>query len=163
MTFPTIESFLEDVLLTVRTFCKNPGFTAVAVLTLTLGIGTNTAVFSVVYSILFRPLPYKESGRIIRIIQNQSAAQASNSVPQRLAAISTDDLIRWRTATKAFAHMAAYFGPSRLIFSEGGISTYLQTAIVSPAMFPLLGAEPLLGRVCSKRAKNGKAATALSF
>jgi putative ABC transport system permease protein len=141
---PTLESVLQDIIYAARTFLKHPGFTATAIVTLALGIGANTAVFSMVYSVLFRPLGYKDSDRIVRIVQHQPPGP--DNVPVRLSAISTDDLRRWRTRTRAFSQMAVYF-PTSFILHEGGMSTRIRAAILSPDMFTMLGGKPLLGRV----------------
>ena len=64
-----MESLLRDLRLAIRSLARNPGFTAVSVLTLALGIGATTTVFSVVYGVLFRPLPFPGADRLVQIVQ----------------------------------------------------------------------------------------------
>src|SRR2546426_7312024 len=139
------EQLYQDLRFALRTLRMNPGFTTVAVLTLALGIGANTAIFSVVNGVLLRPLPYNDPDRIVRIIQNRPPDSAPDSIPLSMEGISTDDLQQWRTQTQTFSQMAAY-SQTQLALLEAGQSTRVTATIMSPAMFPLLGAKPLLGR-----------------
>lgn len=143
--FPITESILQDLGHAFRTFRKDRGFTATVILTLALGIGANAAVFSIVNGVLLRPLPYKDPDRIVRIIQHRTGAE-SGAPSRRVAALGREVLAQWRTQSKAFSHMAGYF-PTQLALREEGIPARLRGSILSPAMFPILGATPLLGRV----------------
>jgi predicted permease len=129
----------------MRSLLKRPGFLLVAVVTLGLGIGANTAIFSVVNAVLLRPLPYPGGDRIVRIIQNRPPAGQPGGLPPRLAAITTDDLQAWRTRTATFSEMAGY-GPASLTLTGRDEPVRLAGARVSPAMFPLLGVAPFIGR-----------------
>jgi predicted permease len=129
----------------IRTLLKRPGFLAVAVITLALGAGANAAIFSVVNTVLLRPLPYPHDDSIVRIIQNRPPAAAPGGFPSRMAAISTDDLQQWRGRTQTFTHMAAY-GAAALTMTGRGEPVRLAAQRVSPALFPLLGIQPLKGR-----------------
>src|SRR6478735_2246041 len=93
---------MNDLKLAVRQFRKSPGFTLVAVLTLALGIGANTAIFSVVQNILFQPLPYANSARLYAIWAS------SESTGQRQIAASGPDYLDYRDQNRSFAHIAEY-------------------------------------------------------
>ena len=77
---PLVESLLQDVRYGVRILFRNPGFTVVAVFTLALGIGANTAIFSVIYGVLMKPLPYKDGNQLV-IVQQQAPLARVNNVP----------------------------------------------------------------------------------
>ncbi len=134
-----------DVRYAMRTLVKRPGFFAVAVVTLALGAGANTAIFSVVNTVLLRPLPYPGGDRIVRIVQHRPASAASGGLPGRLAALSTDDLQAWRSRSRTLSQMAAY-GPAAMTMAGREEPVRLAAARVSPALFPLLGVAPLKGR-----------------
>jgi putative ABC transport system permease protein len=143
---------------------KRPGFLAVAVLTLALGAGANTAMFSVVNTVLLSPLPYPDDGRIVRIVQNRPGASTPGGFPSRLPALSTDDLLEWRARSQTFAQMAAY-GPAGLTMTGGEEPVRLVAARVSPAVFPLLGIAPLKGRTfdATEEKAGADAVVVLSF
>src|SRR5215470_8902581 len=96
-----VETFVQDLRYGMRTLRKNPGFTFVAVLTLALGIGANTAIFSVVNALLLRPLPYTEPDRLLQIWQNYLP-----NFPK--LGVSGGDFQLWQEQAASFAQMAAY-------------------------------------------------------
>ncbi|HEY0701627.1 MAG TPA: ABC transporter permease [Candidatus Acidoferrales bacterium] len=125
-----------------RILAKNPGFTLVAVLTLALGIGANTAIFSVVYSALLRPLPYDHPNELITIgegrIQNKdNEAQSSNS--------SNPDFQDWKKTAKSFDSLAAYGFDAFTLAGNGEPKNVFATQ-VTPNFFRTLGVKPVLGR-----------------
>jgi putative ABC transport system permease protein len=134
-----------DVRYAVRTLLERPAFLAVAVVTLGLGAGANAAIFSVVNTILLRPLPYPNGDRIVRIVQNRPPGAAPAGLPSRLAGLSTDDLQEWRRASNTLAEMAAY-GPAAMTMTGLEEPVRLAGSRVSPALFPLLGVPALRGR-----------------
>ena len=95
-----METFLHDLRYALRTMLKSPGFTAVAVLALALGIGANTAIFSVVNSVLLRPLPYKDPGRLVHVHRMQA--------PIERGPISRPDFFEWRDKQEVFSGIGAY-------------------------------------------------------
>jgi predicted permease len=139
-----MEALWQDLRYAARMIRSKPAFAAVAILTLALGIGANTAIFSVVNAVLLRPLPYKDPERLVRIIQ--SRPNAAQGMPARMAAMSTDDLQAWRPRTRTLSHIAAY-GREGLTLTGREEPLRLNGARVSPALFPMLRAQPLLGRV----------------
>ena len=119
-------SLLQDLRYGARTLLKNPGFTLIAVITLSLGIGANTAVFSVVYGVLLKPLPYKDAERIV------------------VARVSPPDFRDLKEATQVFDQMAIW-GRNRYNVTINGETTQVLGATVSPEFLPML-AQPALGR-----------------
>jgi predicted permease len=153
-----------DIRYAVRTLLKRPGFLAVAVITLGLGAGANAAIFSVVNTILLRPLPYPNGDRIVRIIQTLPASDAPGGLPRRVAALSTDDLQEWRRQSRTLSHMAAY-GSAPLTMTGREEPVRLAAARVSPALFPLLGVPALIGRTfeAGEEKAGADVVTVLSF
>jgi len=93
-----MDTLLQDLRFAARTLFRNRGFTLVAVLTLALGIGANTAIFSVLRGILLKPLPFRDPERVVRITNIRDGNRMVSSAP---------DFIDWRTQTKSFSSMAA--------------------------------------------------------
>ncbi len=124
---------------------RNPGFVVVAILTLGLGIGANTAVFSIINAIVLRPLPYKNSDRLVRIVENIPAAESFTGGPQRTTSMSPDSFMEWRTRTKTLSGMAMEMQISATLIGREAVR--LSGQRVSPALFPMLEVQPALGRV----------------
>ena len=135
--FIHMDALLKDVRSAVRRLAGQPGFTLAALLTLALGIGANTAMFSVVYGVLLRPLPYPEPEGIVRIADAFGGRQAL-MISNRAFPLFED--------AESFEHIAAYRASSLEWMGPDGAVT-LRGAAVSPALFPLLRATPQLGRV----------------
>jgi putative ABC transport system permease protein len=125
----------------IRAFWNSPGFAAVVVLTLALGIGANTAIFSVVYSALLRPLPYREPGRLLHLGESRTQADYATSGAQ----VSYPDYLDWKHAAKSIQSFAAYSGDA---FTMAGTGEPKNTfaAQVTPSFFSTLGVKPALGR-----------------
>jgi predicted permease len=135
----------QDVTYGTRQMARAPGFTAVAVLTLALGIGATTAIFSVVNAVLLRPLPYDGSERLVRIVELVPASD-DTTVPQRRAVgLSLSDLVAFRTEATTFSHVGAYAGATPLV-ANGGDVARLDMVRTSPALFEMIGVRPLIGR-----------------
>ena len=135
-----LEALEQDLRFGLRILRKNPGFSFVAVLTLALGIGATTAIFSVVNAVLLKPFAYPEAERIM------SLSSARLSEPHRAGAISYPNFLDWQRQQTTFSHLAA----ARLrVCNLSGVAEAAQvkTAIISPEAFPLLGIAPQLGRV----------------
>jgi putative ABC transport system permease protein len=135
-----MENLLQDIRYGIRTLAKNPGFTAVAVLTLALGIGANTAIFSVVENLLLRPLPYPQPGRLVEI--------ANTYLPQiPRAGLSPGDYADWRKQNVSFSEMGAYAKILQGFNLTGeGEPQRIQAAYADSGLFPMLGIRPAAGR-----------------
>jgi putative ABC transport system permease protein len=132
-----MERFYQDLRYAVRRLFKSPGFTSVAVLTLALGIGANSAIFSVVNGVLLRPLPYPEPQRLVGVYHTSEGMRAVMSGP------NYSDIARLATS---FENAAAY-NTSRMILTGQGEAARLQTAEVSASLFNVLRVRPQIGRV----------------
>ena len=129
-----METLLQNLRYTIRALRKSPGFTAVAAITLALGIGANTAIFSVVNAVLLRPLPYEDDSRLVVILN-----QGRNPV-------APANFIDWRTQSQSFSQMGAaeYWTPN---LTGTDNPEKLWALHVTPDIFPMMGVQPLLGRM----------------
>ena len=134
-----MENLLQDIRFGLRTLRKNPGFTIVAVLTLALGIGANAAIFSVVDTVLLRPLPYPDSDRLFMVYQTLPQDPAQNT------GVSYPNYIDWTQQNRVFESIAAARG-NVLALSGRGEPTYIQTGSVTSNYFDVLRVKPVLGR-----------------
>ena len=135
-----LEHLAQDIRYGARMLCKNPGFTGAVVLTLALGIGANTAIFSVVNSVLLKQLPYPHPERITMVWAGNPALNLGNDLPPEAL-----DLPEWRNQAHAFEKIAA-FRPRPVDLSEQGDLERVESVDVTANLFPLLGRLPLLGR-----------------
>ena len=143
-SFGWLEDALTDVRHTVRSLRRAPAFTAIAVLTLALGVGANTAIFSVVNAVLLRPLPFEHADRLVRVVMTipaQVTGATERRDPVRLTPMELDQL-RTSARTLSMTGVAA-----ATTMNLRGRDPRLQGAIVSAAFFEPLRARPLLGRV----------------
>jgi putative ABC transport system permease protein len=122
-----------------RMMRKNPGFTAVAVLTLALGIGANTAIFSVVHSVLLRPLPYPQGQQLVFIRQQETKL----SIPD--ISFSVKEIEDYRAQNRTLSGLVEYHAMSFTLFGHGDPER-VRTGVVSANYFGLFGVQPLLGR-----------------
>src|SRR5436309_15442067 len=133
-----LETLAQDVRYGLRQLRRNPGFTAVAVLTLALGLGANTAIFSVVNAVVLRPLPYPQSDRLVWI------AEVIPSLNAELAGGA--DYLDWRDQNKTFERMTAYDPAASFNLTGRGTPARVHAAQVSANFFQTLGVSPQLGR-----------------
>jgi predicted permease len=134
-----IENLWQDVRFGLRMLRKNPGFTSVAILTLALGIGANTAIFSVVNAVLIRPLPFAEPDRLVRIFEKNDKlklSQFSSSVPNYLS---------WKEQQQSFEQMGI-IGFISLNMTGTGDPEQFNATMISPSLMPMLGIQPVVGR-----------------
>ena len=133
----SMETFLQDVRYGLRMLIKSPGFALIAILTLALGIGANTAIFSVVNGVLLNPLPFPKANRIVVMFE------AKRNFPK--GSISYPNYLDWQSGNRSFESMAAYrWGPGDIT----GVAEpeNVRGRRVSSSFFPILGVNPILGR-----------------
>ena len=129
-----LETLFQDVRHGIRAMLRTPVFTAIAVIVLALGIGANTAIFSVVYAVLLRPLAYRDSDRLVTILMSGEGP------------VSVANYIDWRDQSHSFAAMGAadYWSPN---LTGVDAPEHIAGLKVTQSLFPMLGIDPLLGRV----------------
>jgi len=156
---PVIETFLQDLRFAARMLRKNPGFTTVAVLVMALGIGANTAMFSVVNAVLLKPLAFSDPDRIVTL---SSLWKRSGGHGQ----VSAPDLRDWRDQSTAFASLAyyGYTSEGQTSVVVGSSAEYANVAMVSSGFFQVFHVEPSIGREFSleEQTKGGAAAVIVS-
>ena len=138
-----METFWQDIKFGARTLLKKPAFTVVVILTLALGIGANTAIFSIVNSVLFEPLPFREPDRLVRLYENKLANDWTQF------SISAPNAADWRDQAESFETLCAYWWGTGNLTGEGNPmrAEYIR---VPPSFFSMLGVEPIAGRTFAK-------------
>ena len=137
--WPSLEDFLMDLRFAARMLRKNPGFTAIAVLTLGLGIGANAALFSVIDAVLLRPLPFHDPGRLVAVlsVDLKDANQGGE--------ISYPAFLDWRSRTRSFEAMSVW-STMGFTYTGGDQPESVPGAMVSANLFSVLGVSPAIGR-----------------
>ena len=133
-----MRNLIQDLRYGLRILAKTRSFTAIAIVTLALSIGANTAIFSVVNGVLLRPLPYPDSDRLVTLWMT-----VHNPGP---GPVCDPDYAEWRSENKVFDEMAAFHGDTKNL-TGSGIPERLLGADVTASLFPLLGARPAIGAV----------------
>jgi len=127
----------QDIRYGVRMLRKNPGFTGVAVLTLALGIGANTTIFSVVNAVLLKPLPYPEPGQLVQLRADWSGSPST--------VIGSSTFVEVKAQSQSLARIAAYSGGDMTLTGAGSAEQVVAGAVTAD-FFPLLGVQPAWGR-----------------
>ena len=135
-----LEEVWQDLGYGARLLLNSPGFTAVAVVTLALGIGANSAIFSVINALLLRQLLYRDPGKLVQVWETD-VKRGDNAV-----SASYPNFADWRDQNHVFEQIAAYSGGG-FILTGTADPERIQGAIVSPSFFPMLGIKPMVGRV----------------
>ncbi|MEK6285157.1 MAG: ABC transporter permease [Acidobacteriota bacterium] len=138
-----METFFQDMRYGLRLLIKRPGFTAVAVIALALGIGANSAIFSVVNGVVLRALPYKDPEQLMMVWSKRPLLQAQ--VGSAEFPVSAGDFIDWRDQNQVFEQIAA-FHTQPFNITGAGEPEFLGGVRASASLFSLLGVEPKLGR-----------------
>jgi putative ABC transport system permease protein len=138
-----METLLKDTRYAVRSLLKNPGFAIMAVITLALGIGANTAIFSVVNAVLLRPLPFHDAGELVTLWERNPKQGYEQNPP------AAGNFIDWRDQNRVFAQMAIYAPSRKFNLALGEQPQRITGAAVSTSLFELLGVRPVQGRTFS--------------
>lgn len=135
-------TFWQDIRYSVRMLLKSPGFTIVAVVTLALGIGANTAIFSVINSVLLEPLPFKNPGQLVEFRETESAP---GNFP-----LAGGDYMDWQRQNHTFSAMSMYNFPRGANASGAGEAESASVSATQENFFSILGVQPLIGRSFAK-------------
>ena len=133
-----LETLLQDARYGVRLLIKKPGFSCIIILILSLGIAANTAIFSVINSVLLRPLPYKDSDRLVYVLNSNQTDKHS--------ATSYADFRDWKERSQIFEEVSGFTTGSRNL-TGGDQANYTQVGIVLPGLFQVLSVNPVHGRM----------------
>src|SRR5437762_3327891 len=136
------DRLVQDMRYGLRRLRKSPGFTTVAVLSLALGVGANTAISSIIHAVLLRPLPYPEPHRLLAIEETQTGTKVFSSEAMPVSALH---FVTWRKQCRSFEQIALLDGLS-LNLTGMGEPERLDVERASATLFPLLGVQPRLGR-----------------
>jgi putative ABC transport system permease protein len=153
-----LEALWQDIRYSLRSWRRNPGFTAVAVLTLALGIGANTAIFSVIYGVLLRSLPYQNGNQLVVLRQQAPLAGRSN------LSFSVSEIEDYRNQSQTLDAIAEHHSMTFTLLG-GAEPELIQTGVVSANFFELLGIQPIYGRtfVPEDEAQGAEAVLILSY
>ncbi len=154
-----IEALGQDLRYAARGLCKAPGFTLVAVLTLALGIGGTTTIFSAIDALLLRPLPYPEQDRLVALSNHYG------KFPQDRGPVSSTDVAHWRADNQVFEQIEFVSGPDMVAMSSAGSAERVGVQHISPRLLALLGIGSFLGSIPTdeKTVRLGSTGVALSY
>jgi predicted permease len=136
--FPTFESLLQDLHYAARGICRARVFSLIVILTLAVGIGANTAIFSAVYAVLLKPLPYPSGERLVWL--GESSAKASG------ISVTWINFEHWRMENHSFESMAG-FQKADLTLTGRGQAVLTHAGVITNEFFPLTGSRPIMGRL----------------
>jgi hypothetical protein len=148
-----LEDTLQDIRYGLRMLLKSPGFAGLAITILGLGVGANTAVFSVVNAVLLRPLAYRDPDRIVTLTNPSTMGEATTALAVKL--VSIPNFQDWHDQSSSFEATAYYRGGEAAV-TVGSTAEYAQVTRVSPEFFRAFAVEPVLGRLfAAEEAKPG--------
>ncbi|MEP6914280.1 MAG: ABC transporter permease [Acidobacteriota bacterium] len=131
---------LQDLRYGARLLLRSPGFTAIAIAALAIGIGANTAIFSVVNTLLLRPLPYRDADRLALVWEHNLPRDRKSNV------VAPANFLHWREMNHSFSDLAALSFTFNVTLAGGGEPEELQAQLVTAELFPILGVPPAIGR-----------------
>ena len=134
-----LEDCWQDARYSLRLWRRKPAYTLLAILTLTLGIGANTAIFSVIYGVLIRPLPYQNDSQLV-VLRQQAATSGNNGI-----GFSVKEIDDYRQQNQTLSELAEHHSMSFTLLG-GAEPELIQTGVVSANFFDMLGVKPLYGR-----------------
>jgi len=137
-----IDDLLRDLQYAGRNLRRSPGFATLAILIMALGIGANTAVFSVVNAVPLKPLAYRDPDRIVTLSNSSTTREAPTALSKQ---VSIPDVQDWRDQSSSFEAMAYYTSAESAVM-QGSTAEYARVAGVSPDFFRVFAIEPLVGR-----------------
>jgi putative ABC transport system permease protein len=140
-----MDNLLQDVRYGLRTLARQPGFAATAILTLALGIGATTAIFSVVNAVVLRPMPFDQPDRVMVVTNTNTRTGARNTT------ISGPDFVDWRAQNRSFEVLSYFTGGGETSVTVNNVSDYTTVARVSPGYFRVFGAAAKTGRLFTPR------------
>jgi putative ABC transport system permease protein len=155
---PVLENLMQDLRYGFRVLLKNPGFSLMVIVTLALGIGVNTAIFSAVYGVLLRPLPYQDGGRLVVLHQQATQAHVTNVL------FSVPEIADYRENNHTLDAVVEYHSMDFLLLGNDSAER-VKSGVVSANFFNVLGVRPLLGRtfVAGDDSPNADAVIVLSY
>ncbi len=158
-----MQTFWQDLRYGARMLLKNPGFTSIAVITLSLGIGANTAIFSVINSVLLKPLPFAEPERLVMMWERKPASETSLGFDREF--VTPPNLSDWQAEQNSFSHFAFWSGEGDLNLVNSDSSEKVRCSYVASTLFATLGAHPFRGRALSEEEdqKEGNRAAIIGY
>ena len=153
-----VEDLLRDLRYALRNLRRSPGFAALAILIMALGIGANTAVFSVVHAVLLKPLAYRDADRIVALTNSSITRESPTALSKQ---VSIPDLQDWRGQSASFDAMAYYVSRESAVL-QSAVAEYARVTTVSPDFFRVFAIDPFIGRTFTpEETKPGAAGAAL--
>lgn len=133
----------QDIVYAARSLWRTPGFALTAILVVALGVGANTAVFSLADFVFVRPLPYRDAGRLVKVWERTPGYESMEPSPANYR--------DWKAMTTSFSEMGAYAAGWEANLVSGGEPRRIEVMIATPEVLPMLGVSPLLGRIFTAR------------
>jgi putative ABC transport system permease protein len=144
-----MDAFLQDIKYAIRLLLKSPGFTLVAILTLALGIGANTTMFSVIDAVLLESAPFRDPQHLVMVWENKTNGSAAN----RTNVVGPANYVRWTEQNHSFESMGSFIAfPFNAVVN--GEPERVKAGIANPSLFPTLGTKAIAGRVFLEEEQN---------
>jgi hypothetical protein len=141
-----LDNLRQDLSYSVRTYARTPGLTILVIATLGIGIGANTALYTIINSVFIQPLPYPDSDSLVHIVENVPGEESPTGAPLRRTGMTVSDFLAWRERATTLSHMAIYAYTSATLVRPNN-AVHLAGQRVSPALFSMLDAKLLVGNL----------------